>query len=153
MNTHKNISNVIVIVLVALWVYTAMVKLGNMEYNLDTMRKQLFTMGVANVLAYLVPIAALGTAGLLMYRVRWGLWASVVLLSSFSIYIIVFLSEIFVRQTCSCAGIFYGMGYVGHLVFNIAMLLITSIGLFIHYKKINGVAENREQSRHLNTIL
>lgn len=153
MKTRTYILGIIVVMLLALWVYTAVVKLGNMAYNLDTMHKQLFPVWASDFLAYLVPFGALGTAGLLLYRVRWGLWASVALLSSFSVYIIIYLTEVFTKQTCSCAGIFAGVDYQGHLLFNTIMLCITGIALYINYIISNGEAENRKESRQYNTNL
>ena len=153
MKTRTYILGTIVTLLVALWVYTAVVKLGNMAYNMDTMRKQLFPVWASDFLAYLVPIGALGTAGLLLYRVRWGLWASVALLSSFSAYIVVYLTEIYKKQTCSCAGIFASLDYSGHLIFNLCMLVITGIGLYMNYNIQRGEAENRQPSRQYNTNL
>lgn len=153
MKSRTYILGIIVMLLVALWVYTAVVKLGNMAYNMDTMRKQLFPVWASDFLAYLVPFGALGTAGLLLYRVRWGLWASAVLLSGFSLYIISYLTEVFREQTCSCAGIFAGVDYRGHLLFNTIMLCITGIALYINYTILNGEAENRKESRQQTTNL
>ncbi|TDQ79462.1 MauE/DoxX family redox-associated membrane protein [Sphingobacterium yanglingense] len=153
MKIRTYILGIIVVMLLALWSYTGVVKLCNMAYNMDTMHKQLFPGWIANILAYLVPFGALGTAGLLLYRVRWGLWASVVLLSSFSVYIVVYLTEVFTKKTCSCAGIFAGVDYQGHLLFNTIMLCITGIALYINYIISNGEAENRKESKQQTTYL
>ncbi|WP_146113763.1 MauE/DoxX family redox-associated membrane protein [Sphingobacterium gobiense] len=146
----KNIREIIVnisrILLISLWAYTAAMKLGNMERNLDSMHKQFFPTYIGDILAYLIPVMALVTVAFLLYRTTTGLWFSIALLASFSVFIIIAFADIFPGQTCACAGIFPRLGYVFHLGFNIIMLGI-ALGLILYNKQTRGEAENRYQSR------
>lgn len=150
--TERNIGEVIVgisrILLISLWTYTAFMKFGNMENNLDSMHKQFFPVYVGSVLAYLLPMMAIVTVIFLFYRIKTGFLLSIGLLSSFTLFILVAFAEIFAGQTCACAGIFPRQGYVFHLVLNIVMLAMAVTGLVIYSKQIRGDAENRHQSRH-----
>lgn len=150
-NKAKHIKTVTIevirILLIALWAYTASMKLGNMERNLDSMHKQFFPAYIGDILAYLIPIVALITVVFLFYRIKVGLWLSIGLLASFIAFIIIAFADIFPGQTCACAGIFPTLGYVFHLGFNIIMLGIAVTGLILYNKQTRGEAENRYQSR------
>ncbi|NGM64174.1 MauE/DoxX family redox-associated membrane protein [Sphingobacterium sp. SGR-19] len=147
----RNITEIVInisrILLIALWGYTASMKLGNMERNLDSMHKQFFPAYVGDILAYLIPILALITVVFLFYRTKVGLWLSIGLLASFIAFIITAFADLFPGQTCACAGIFPTLGYVFHLGFNIIMLGVAVTGLILYNKQIRGEAENRYQSR------
>lgn len=147
----RNITEIVInisrILLIALWGYTASMKLGNMERNLDSMHKQFFPAYIGDILAYLIPIVALITVVFLLYRIKVGLWLSIGLLASFIAFIITAFADIFPGQTCACAGIFPTLGYVFHLGFNIIMLGIAVTSLILYKKQTRGEAENCYQSR------
>jgi|GEM_PF-4469074 len=138
---------VIRILLIALWAYTASMKLGNMQQNLDSMHKQFFPAYIGDILAYLIPVMALVTVVFLLIRLTAGLWFSIGLLTSFIVFIVVAFADIFPGQTCACAGIFPRLGYVFHLGFNSIMLGVAVTGLILYNKQTRGEAENRYQSR------
>lgn len=132
---HLTVITAIRISLIALWAYTASMKLGNMERNLESMHKQFFPAYVGNILAYLIPTVAAVCVVLLLYRPKIGLWLSAGLLGSFILFITVAFADIFPGQTCSCAGIFPAMGYMFHLKFNAVMFVAAVTGLLLYNRK------------------
>lgn len=141
------------LLLICLWVYTAMMKFGNMASNIDSMHKQFFPASVGTALAYLVPALAALAAILLYYRPKAGLLLSIGLLTAFSLFIAAAYSNIFSGQTCACAGIFPKKGYLFHLAFNIPLLALAGLGLAIHKQQKCGDAENRQQSRQKKNFI
>ncbi|TYR36338.1 hypothetical protein FXV77_10545 [Sphingobacterium phlebotomi] len=135
------------ILLIALWAYTAAMKLGNMDRNLDSMHKQFFPAYIGDILAYLIPVMAVLSIVFLFYSIRTGFLLSIGLLASFTVFILVAFADIFPGQTCACAGIFPTLGYVFHLGFNIVMLGVAVTSLILYNKQTRGEAENRYQSR------
>lgn len=126
------------ILLIGLWAYTIAVKLGNMAYNIDSMHKQFFPAPIATFLAYFVPVLAIISLVFLVFKLKTGLLLSLAYLSAIILFIVVVLSEIIAKETCSCAGIFKEMNYKGHLVFSLIMWILTVISLSI-YQKIKRV--------------
>lgn len=120
------------IILIGLWTYTAAIKLGNMPYNIDSMHKQFFPAPIATFLAYFVPVQAIITLIFLVFKFKTGLLLSIAYLTAIILFIVVVLSEIIAKETCSCAGIFAQLDYPDHLIFSIAMWIIAMVGLYIY---------------------
>lgn len=126
------ILKIIRIILIGLWTYTAAIKLGNMPYNIDSMHKQFFPAPIATFLAYFVPVLAIISLVFLVFKLKTGLLLSIAYLTAIILFITVVLSEIFAKETCSCAGIFKQLDYKGHLIFSIVMWIINLIGVYIY---------------------
>jgi uncharacterized membrane protein YphA (DoxX/SURF4 family) len=127
------------ILLIGLWTYTSAVKLGNMPYNIDSMHKQFFPAPIATLLAYFVPVLAIISLVFLVFNLKTGLLLSIAYLTAIILFIVVVLSEIIAKETCSCAGIFKEMNYKGHLVFSLIMWTLTVIALYIYQKNKAGM--------------
>jgi len=103
------------------------------------MLNQVFTKNIANVLVWAVPFTELLAGSLLIFlKTRLaGLYASLLLLISFTIYIGLVMNNVFGRIPCSCGGVLNKMTWEQHLVFNIVFLLLTATAILLstHLKK------------------
>lgn len=89
----------------------------------------------ATVIAWLVPSVEIIICILLYFKRTQliGLYASFSLMLMFTIYITIILNFA-ERIPCSCGGILDQMGWVAHLIFNIAFVLLAVAGIFLHGK-------------------
>lgn len=134
--TRHIIYNGAIWVLVALWIVTICVKLYDIEKTRSEMRNQVFPMWVADVLVWLIPAVCAGITILLLSGKRslLGLKASLLLLSLFSLYIILGMNNAFGRIPCSCGSILPYGNYSEQLLLNgVFIFLITKI----LYNKLN----------------
>ncbi|HMI05446.1 MAG TPA: MauE/DoxX family redox-associated membrane protein [Pedobacter sp.] len=117
--------------LILLFFYAAVSKLANYEQSRNEMFKQIFPRGIAIVLAWLVPVTELIVVLLLLHKETRlkGLYASLILMIFFTLYIAIAMSGIFGHRPCSCGGILKNMGYREHLVFNLFFIVLAVIGI------------------------
>jgi hypothetical protein len=126
----------IVFLLALLFLYTAFSKLVDMRHFVRAIHNQPFPKSVDPFLIWGVPLVELIT-GVALLRVKtrkFGLIVSTILMFSFSIYVGLAVFHFFKRVPCGCAGVFQGMSWPVHLVFNLAFLVLACIGLWIQYK-------------------
>lgn len=125
--------------LILLWVYAAGSKLLNFEQSRMQMLNQVFSHQIANILVWAVPFSELLVSSLLIFiKTRLaGLYASLLLLVSFTVYIGLVMNNVFGRIPCSCGGILSKMTWEQHLVFNMVFILVTSTAILLstHVKK------------------
>ncbi len=122
---------------VVLFSYAAISKLINYEQSRNQMLNQVFPRDFAMLLTWAVPSVELINVLCLSFKrtVIVGLWFSLTLMISFTIYIILGLLNAFSRMPCSCGGILENMGWETHLFFNVACILIIIIGLILSIKE------------------
>src|SRR5690606_20392751 len=90
----------------------------------------------AGIISYGILIIEFGVAFMLLIpnSNRLGLYASIALMSAFTLYIYLILNySDFVP--CSCGGILEKLGWTEHLIFNICFLLVAIVGLYTLVKK------------------
>ncbi|MDP3467064.1 MAG: hypothetical protein Q8S11_01940 [Daejeonella sp.] len=136
-----NIVQVISYLLILLWVYAAASKLIDYDTSRAQMLNQIFSKSIANVLVWAVPFTELLAGSLLIFlKTRLaGLYASLLLLISFTIYIGLVMNNVFGRIPCSCGGVLNKMTWEQHLTFNLAFMLLTSTAiLFSAHLKEGG---------------
>ena len=97
---------------------------------------------MGGLLVWILPASEILTAILLFSeRTRpLGFLISTVLLSIFTVYIILGLSGAFHRVPCSCGGVIRSLGWKNHLFFNAFFLLAATLGLRLDNP------ENRKQN-------
>jgi hypothetical protein len=143
MKATKGILNqVIHFLLILLWVYAALVKLFDFEAARGEMLNQVFPDQLALLLAWLIPEIELTTAVLIFVpkTTFWGYWCSLVLLFSFTLYILFGLLNFYQRMPCSCGGIIATLSWEQHLAFNLFFLALTIIAIIIYQKERNRKA-------------
>ena len=133
----SNVAIVIICTLIiALFVYASTAKLldyYNFQFGLS---ESPFIARYANILAWAVPASELIIAGMLVIPALRlaGLYASFLLMLSFTVYIAVMLlsgSDI----PCSCGGILQDMSWGAHIVFNSAFVVLAAWGIYLQRKK------------------
>ncbi len=128
---HNPLNQVAQFMLIVLWIYAAFSKLLNYELSKNEMLNQVFPYPVALTLAWLIPAIEILTALLILMpkATYYGFWASLILLISFTLYIILGLFNLYPRMPCSCAGIIPELSWSKHLLINFFFLAITLIAI------------------------
>lgn len=126
--------------LVLLWVYALASKVTDFGHFQVQMQRQVFLPGIAKALVYIVPATESIIILLLCarsYRI-YGFLFSAFLLTAFSIYIALVISGAFHKVPCSCGGVLESIGWVAHLILNLAFLALSIAGFLaenIHLKE------------------
>jgi putative oxidoreductase len=125
--------------LILLWVYAAASKWMQFKMFVGTLSNQVLPHWIVYPLAYLLPLFELLTAiGLCFSHYRKaGFWASLILLTGFTVYITAILLRLFPRVPCSCGGVISNLSWLSHLFFNLFFLLLSIVGLSISNGKSN----------------
>lgn len=132
----KWLVDIISVLLIFLWVYTASSKL----LNYPSFRQQLtlspFVGDVAGIASILIPASELLATSLLTVKNTrfYGLLASLVLLTVFTLYIAGMLLS-GVSLPCSCGGVISSLSWQEHLIFNLFFLAITIIAFVLEKKE------------------
>lgn len=134
----KIILQILRIILIILFSYTAYHKLIDLDFFRQTLMKStLIEEYQIDFLLYFVPIIELLTIFLLIAeKYIFGLYMSLLLMLTFTIYLIVMNNFSFYKG-CSCGGIFNELSYFEHIAANISFILISLIGIFLYTDKSN----------------
>ena len=114
-------AEIITSLLVLLFVYAGFSKLADLTASGRAMHNQPFPGWLADILVWAVPAAELlVAAGLLFTRTRRSaVYAFLVLMGIFTVYIAAILLRLFPRVPCSCGGVIRSLGWGQHLAFNL----------------------------------
>lgn len=131
-----------------LFVYTAISKLTGHKAFERTLSAAPVIKAGAPVIAWLIPIIELLTAGLLLFIVtrRIGMLLSVLLMTGFTMYIgymLLFASTL----PCSCGGVLTKMNWHTHFWFNLVFLLLGIAGYYTANKTHRFIAINRQSRK------
>jgi len=146
---RKSVLEIISFLFILLFVYTAVSKFLDYENFRAVIGQSPLLTRFAPMLAIVVPVAEIIIALLLAiprYR-RAGLYASFAMMMLFTTYIIVLvtLSE---KIPCSCGGVISRMTWDQHLYFNICFVLLALLGMWLHTKQPNDIADRSGQLIH-----
>jgi len=131
--------------LILLWSYALFVKLADLALFQRQMHQQPFSSAVILVLIYVLPILEASTAILLILDQRKpGLLISLLLLSGFTIYVILALNDFFPETPCSCGGLISKMSWKTHFWFNIFFMVINANCLFVELKRRGGAGHSTD---------
>ena len=123
---------IITSILLIVWIYTGISKLFegfDFRYQIS---KQVFLKPFSTFLSYAVPILELAIAVALIFgKTRlWGLWASFILMTTFTLYVALVLS--FSKSLpCTCGGIMAKLNWTQHLAINITLTVVALIGILL----------------------
>jgi len=119
--------------------YAALSKLADYKVSKEQMLNQVFPDAIALQLAWLVPVIELLIVLTLVFEKTMlrGLYASLLLMTAFSIYISLTMSGLFGRTPCSCGGILKNMSYSTHLLFNLFFIILAVIGIKADQRWLN----------------
>lgn len=137
MNNHRLnlISDSVAAIFILLFTYTAINKIFDINSFVFVLNKLKWIAPLAGYFAWLFIIAELITAALLLKRsARYiGLISSLVLMFTFTTYItamLLFASKL----PCSCGGIIGRLSWDQHLILNIVLVVMATIGLYAEKK-------------------
>jgi hypothetical protein len=123
------LTNLIAFLLIFLFVYTAGNKLFSHASFTAQLRAYPLLKNYRQVFSWIVPLAELLVAGLLLlpsYRLI-GLYASLILLSLFTSYVLLLLVVASGHLPCPCGGILSTMSWPGHIAFNTACMALAAL--------------------------
>lgn len=130
------IVDIVCLLMILLFTYTAISKLTDFTGFKGQMYNQAIPYWVASVLIWALPGAEIIVSILLVFSStrKFGLWCAVLLMIAFTSYVALVLFDFSGRTPCACGGVFRSMGWQLHLYFNIFFLILSTLGLII----ING---------------
>ena len=127
--------NIISYFYIFLWVYAGMSKVLDFENFQVQLAQSPLLSAYAGIVSYAVIILEIIIAIILCFsqwRI-WGLYASYTLMVAMTTYIFLILNySDFIP--CSCGGILEKMTWTQHLVFNIACVILSVIGIIVEHK-------------------
>lgn len=139
---YRKTIEIISAILIMLFLYTG----GQKVMEHDVFRTQLARQPLPDwlipTLTWTLPPAELLAAGLLVFQKtrNSGLYMSLTLLSSFTLYTAMAYSEAFGYAPCACGRIFSSMGWGAHLLMNTALLTLNSVAVYLSgIKPINAM--------------
>lgn len=131
-DTKATVLQVISAAFILLWIYTAGSKLSSFEnYRLE-MQHQVFSPMVSEILIYIIPAVEILAALLLLFQKtnKTGMIFSALLMTAFTIYIVLIISGYFPKVPCSCGGVIRVLGWKAHLAFNLIFLSAAILTLY-----------------------
>lgn len=113
--------------------YAVYIKLKDYEAAKKEMYDQVFSTGVADFLTWFIPVIELLIILLLVLKPTrlLGFWATLGILGSFSIYIILAMNDMFHRKPCECAGILNGAHFGWQVSFNLLFMILALLGIWL----------------------
>lgn len=136
MKRKEIVIKIITLLYILVWSYAAFSKLAVLEKSRTEMTNQVFPIWMAEILYWLIPFIELAICIMLIFtRTQLaGLYASLLLMSAFSIYIGITMTGVFGRVPCSCGGILSNMSYGAHLLLNLFFVSIAAIAICLSKK-------------------
>ncbi|WP_316795528.1 MauE/DoxX family redox-associated membrane protein [Pedobacter agri] len=128
---RKLLIEITVLLLVALFFYTGLSKLIDFKGFTYDLNNQPFSDSLTPVLKWLVPVSEITIAAFLIFEGTrlMGLYASLILMSIFTIYTALVLLRVFEYVPCSCGGVIKYLTWPQHLVFNIFFVLMAYLAI------------------------
>lgn len=119
--------------LILLFFYASASKLFDYPNYYGEMNGQPLPNALTPVLVWGIPLVEIAIAiALMIERTRLvALWASLILLGIFSVYIALILLNAFDTIPCACGGVIRELGWKGHLIFNACFMLIAAAGIVL----------------------
>lgn len=138
-------TEIISLFFIVLFIYAAFSKLLNHEVFKTQLSQSPFIDQIAPLVAWGIPVLLLCIAGLLFFPglKLAGLYAALVLMLLFTIYIIAVL-HVATSIPCSCNGIIASFSWNEHLIFNVACIILAALGIVL--RRNNSI--RRKNNKH-----
>lgn len=130
---RKIVVELISFLLMSLFLYVAFSKWLDFRQFKNDIDNQPFSNAITPWIIYsFPPIEVLITLALMFERTRTvGLYASLILMSAFSIYTAAVLLKLFPYVPCSCGGIVRNLSWIQHLFLNLFFVAISLVGILL----------------------
>lgn len=130
----NNLLHLIRFVLVLLYSYVAFSKwFAFRQFVYDT-HNQPFPFWMSALLVWMIPLLESAISILLLFPhlLQWGFRLSLLLMSLFTVYVMVVLLGVFNRVPCPCGGFLSELGWRQHLIINLVLIGLSGAGLYLH---------------------
>lgn len=144
----KHINSLTSYLLIFLFTYTGVSKLTDHSSFEASLLQSPAIRSYNKIISWILPLSEMLIVALLLFKKlrQKGLWLSLLLLSTFTIYIIYML--LFVPNLpCSCGGILKELSWGGHIMFNSFFIIIILISLFPNNVNKLFIAINRKSRK------
>lgn len=131
MQKKRIFTEIVVVLLVVLFLYTAASKFIYFKGFTYDLNNQPFPDSLTPILKWLIPLTEISIVlALLVERTRiTGLYLSLILMSLFTVYTALVLFHIFEYVPCSCGGVIKNLTWPQHLIFNLFFVILTFISI------------------------
>lgn len=133
MHNKKLFIDLVVLLLVLLFLHTAVSKFLDFKGFTYDLNNQPFPDIFTPYLRWLLPVGEIAIVAALCFEKtrRAGLYAALGLMSLFTLYTALVLLHVFDYVPCSCGGVVSYLNWPQHLVFNLFFVIITCIAIKI----------------------
>lgn len=138
MRPRKILSEVFIYLIALLWLYTSVYKFLQIENSINQLSESPLVAPYAVLLGYGLPILEITLfVTLLINRTRTvALWGSGILLTLFTLYILVGLVFFRSDMPCICGGIISGLSWKNHIYFNLFFIFLSAFTLYLRKRQI-----------------
>jgi len=133
----KPFAELIAVLLIILFIYTASSKLLDIGAFRKQMLNQPLPVTLKQNLIWLVPVSEITISVFLIIKSArlYGFLLAFLLMLGFTLYVGLILANTFAYIPCSCGGIFNTLSWQAHLIFNIVFTLLALAGFIIERKR------------------
>lgn len=123
--------------LILLFLYASVSKFLDFKRFIDEMNNQPLPNSWTPFLVWGIPVleVAISTALLFEYTRLLALYASLILMTLFTIYAIMILAHFFPYVPCSCGGVIRKLTWPQHLALNLFYVALSVLGIALHRSK------------------
>lgn len=131
MHNKKRFIDLVVLLLVVLFLHTAISKFLDFKGFTYDLNNQPFSNSFTPFLKWMIPLSEIAIVVTLLFEKgrSIGLYTSLVLMSLFTIYTALVLMRVFAYVPCSCGGVVSYLSWPQHLIFNLFFVAITAIAI------------------------
>ncbi|MBB2143942.1 hypothetical protein GM921_00465 [Pedobacter sp. LMG 31464] len=131
----------ITFLLILLWTYTALSKWSEPTAFRFSLYRQPFSTSFSDFIFWVLPLSELTAATLLVFTATrpLGFYLSTLLLTVFTIYIVIALLGVFEKVPCSCGGVLKSLGWKQHLLFNLVFFALSTYASLVVYQQKNRI--------------
>ena len=154
-NSLRILYNIIVIVLLALWLYVVIEQLTNLEAFKTGISRQPLPAFLKLLTIYLLPLLELSIViSLIFIKLhKIGLLLSIILMTVFTLYVGTAILGIWNQLPCTCGSVIKGMSWWQHFFFNLFFLVLSVLAYYfktiLRYNNAGGsVIEGLSAKRH-----
>ena len=128
-----NIIQIICLLLITLWIYTALSKLMDVTLFKAQLSRQTLISEYAALFVWFLPALEIAAALLLMFTItrKLGMLLSFSLMSLFTIYVGLAVFGYLENVPCSCGGFLNRLGWRDHLWFNLFFTFLAAAGIYL----------------------
>jgi uncharacterized membrane protein YphA (DoxX/SURF4 family) len=134
---RKIVIEILSSLLILLFVYASVSKWLDFKTFTGEINNQPFPNWMTPALVWIIPLTEVSIAILLMFGKTQllGFWASLTLMSLFTIYTVLILLKFFGRIPCSCGGIIEKLSWKQHLLLNLFYVGVALTGIVLKKKR------------------